>query len=76
MPWEYQDSDLITLCNLCHQELHKTETIPIFNTQGQRIDNAEICDRCNGSGYLDQYHYVEGGICFKCNGEGVDLSNL
>ncbi len=76
MPWEYPNSDLIALCNVCHQELHKSESIPVYNTQGQRIDNAEICDRCNGSGYLDQYSYVQGGVCFKCMGEGVDLSNL
>jgi hypothetical protein len=76
MPWEYEDSDLISLCNLCHSNLHSTQTIPIYNNQGQRIDNAEICNKCNGSGYLEQYHYFQGGVCFKCFGEGVDLTPL
>jgi 5-methylcytosine-specific restriction endonuclease McrA len=76
MPWEYEDSDLISLCNLCHSNLHSTQTIPIYNNQGQRIDNAEICNKCNGSGYLEQYHYFQGGVCFKCFGEGVDLIPL
>ena len=42
MPWEYEDSDLISLCNLCHYNLHSTQSIPIYNNHGQRIDNAEI----------------------------------
>jgi len=76
MPWEYEDSDLISLCNLCHYNLHSTQSIPIYNNHGQRIDNAEICNKCNGSGYLEQYHYFQDGVCFKCAGEGVDLTPL
>ena len=76
MPWEYEDSDLISLCNLCHSNLHATQTIPIYNNHGLRIDNAEICNKCNGSGYLEQYHYFQGGVCFNCFGEGVDLTPL
>ena len=27
--WEYENNALVTLCNYCHLEVHKTETIPI-----------------------------------------------
>jgi hypothetical protein len=25
---------------------------------------------------LEQYHYFQDGVCFKCAGEGVDLTPL
>jgi len=28
------------------------------------------CMRCGGTGYLPEYHHVEGGICFTCGGSG------
>ena len=28
------------------------------------------CDRCNGKGIIDQYHYICFGRCFKCDGKG------
>ena len=28
------------------------------------------CPRCGGSGYLSEYSYISGGVCFKCNGSG------
>lgn len=28
------------------------------------------CGRCGGSGRLDCYRHVEGGVCFECNGHG------
>ena len=35
-----------------------------------------ICSRCGGSGYLPRYNHVEGGRCFKCNGEGVYIPDV
>jgi hypothetical protein len=29
------------------------------------------CDKCNGTGYLPQFHYFADGICFQCMGVGV-----
>lgn len=72
-PWEYDSDALITLCQDCHCHEHKSTRTPIYRDlyNKQLIAYAEICDRCGGSGYLPQYHHVEGGICFKCRGEGV-----
>lgn len=28
------------------------------------------CQRCGGRGYIEGYRYIEGGICFECNGHG------
>lgn len=32
---------------------------------------SDKCPKCGGTGYLHCYDYVEGGICFKCNGSGI-----
>jgi len=29
------------------------------------------CMKCGGQGYIKHFHYVEGGLCFDCNGSGV-----
>ena len=31
----------------------------------------EPCGKCQGQGYIQYYHYNEGGICFQCNGSGI-----
>ena len=31
---------------------------------------SDRCPKCGGSGYIEAYDYVEGGICFKCEGTG------
>lgn len=28
------------------------------------------CTRCSGQGIIQGYYYVQGGVCFKCNGNG------
>lgn len=28
------------------------------------------CGRCGGSGYLDQFRRISGGVCFGCDGTG------
>lgn len=74
-PWEYDNDALITLCPHCHQKRHLQTKIPLFELNNHQLrqikDNLQICDRCGGAGYLPQYHYYLGGICFKCHGEGI-----
>ena len=72
-PWEYSSDALVTLCEDCHCDIHKSAKTPVYKElyNKQVLRYAEICDRCGGSGYLPQYRHVEGGICFKCWGEGV-----
>ena len=69
LPWEYKDDDLITLCHSCHDELHRSgKAVPVYSTTGDLLAQISPCVRCNGSGYLNQYSHVQGGICFNCRG--------
>ena len=71
-PWEYEDDALVTLCADCHQKRHNTTNIPMYSTNGELLkSNLQLCNRCQGRGYIPQYHYYYEGICFQCYGEGV-----
>lgn len=73
-PWEYNDNALVTLCSQCHQKRHLQNSTPIYTLDKCiSIPSLPLCDRCHGTGYLPQYHYYMGGICFKCQGEGVEI---
>lgn len=69
--WEQPDSDYITLCNVCHKIVHEYYFIPFFNINGEIIQFLNFCDRCNGYGHIPCYSYINGGICYKCNGAGT-----
>jgi len=71
--WEYKDEALITMCCDCHQKEHQNQTIPVYNHLWQVLYNAKICEKCNGSGFLPEFHYYENGICFRCGGHGALL---
>lgn len=64
--WEYPNEALITLCNSCHYEIHKSQTFHLQDEQGNKICNLTPCKRCSGVGYLPQYLYMENGICYRC----------
>jgi hypothetical protein len=34
------------------------------------------CNRCDGTGHLQEFYYVAGGVCFDCNGWGVRDGHL
>lgn len=68
-PWEYDNNDLVTLCEHCHSMVH-LEGIHIY-----RIDEGtpkllfvEPCLRCGGTGYFAEYRHIQNGICFRCHG--------
>jgi hypothetical protein len=68
-PWDYNDEDLITVCSSCHELIHESENIPkIIKSSLENLDLTP-CGRCNGIGFFPQYHYVQNGICFECEGE-------
>lgn len=69
--WEYEDDALITVCVDCHKAVHSTEEIFVYSQIGDKLYKTDVCDRCEGSGYLPEFDYNQGGICFKCHGEGV-----
>jgi hypothetical protein len=31
---------------------------------------ANACPKCGGTGKLDAYRHIQGGLCFRCNGTG------
>jgi len=72
LPWDYDDDDLITLCNYCHKEAHQNNVVPIFDDNGNQIVYKN-CDRCGGVGYFRVYKHVEGGRCFKCHGKRFNI---
>lgn len=73
-PWEYENEALVTLCADCHQKRHNTTNIPLYSSEKELLtSNLPMCSRCQGRGYIPQYHYYCEGICFKCFGEGVCL---
>lgn len=39
------------------------------NTIPQDI-SSNICPRCGGSGIIETYRHINGGMCFECNGTG------
>lgn len=78
LPWDIEDGALITLCESCHYQTHKSEKILTFEEKElglkEVVSFQYLCGRCNGSGHLPQYNYHEGGVCFKCNGNSFSMN--
>ena len=71
LPWQYRKEVLQTLCAECHTEVHKNQVIMKYQTE--ILENPEPttnCKKCLGTGYIDEYHYYQSGICFMCDGKG------
>lgn len=69
LAWEYQDEELITYCQDCHQLIHDHSPIPGYLDEEQaEAFYLTPCPKCKGSGHLAEFHYNENGICFECNG--------
>lgn len=72
-PWDYPNDALITLCSECHEKLHRGRLaeVPVYTCDLQGVyikKNYTPCQRCHGQGYLKEYLYYQGGICFRCHG--------
>lgn len=68
--WEYEENDLITLCNECHTKIHQTIGAPVYSNNNGFMEELYLtpCKRCNGTGYFSEYKHIEDGICFRCRG--------
>jgi hypothetical protein len=59
------------LCMDCHQLVHETETISIYDEESMEVLHVlEDCERCGGVGYIPKFYYVQDGICFESGGSG------
>jgi hypothetical protein len=67
-PWEYPDDALLTLCVVCHENLHKNEKVPFLDENGNQISLLTPCSKCSGEGMIPEYTHVQSGICFQCGG--------
>jgi hypothetical protein len=70
LPWDYNDTALITVCNWCHTNIHKNESILMYKNENLNdFEELISCGRCDGSGYIPEYSHVQGGVCFECHGK-------
>ena len=66
--WEYKNDALITLCQTCHEDLHRNQAVPVYDNEFELLGHYEYCKRCHGAGVFPEYSHVQKGICFRCNG--------
>lgn len=66
--WEYSSDALVTLCQACHENLHKNKKIPVYDNKFKLVDHYQYCERCQGAGFSPEYSHIQSGICFRCNG--------
>ena len=73
-PWEYKDSELVTLCESCHSYIHSHYEVPVYRLKGDNLVKVQLtpCSRCGGAGWFPEYKHVQGGICFRCHGAKYD----
>lgn len=41
---------------------------------GTKYYEDNCCPRCGGRGYLECYKFIEGGVCFQCQGSGFGMT--
>lgn len=68
-PWEYPDESLMTLCDKCHVDIHRSLTIPTYSDESKQVlIPLDPCIKCHGVGFIPEYGHVQNGICFECKG--------
>ena len=70
LPWEYENNELLTLCNICHFIAHENYHIPFYVRGNVDYHILKVCMKCAGTGNLPRYKHVQNGICYKCSGSG------
>ena len=68
LAWDYDDSELTTLCNWCHWDFHKNNELTVYSEDKLNELKYTPCKRCNGAGWFPEYRKIQGGICFRCGG--------
>lgn len=69
-PWEYKDSELVTLCECCHNSIHHNSNVPIYMLDGDNLVQVQYtpCSRRGGAGRFPEYRHIQNGVCFRCHG--------
>lgn len=79
LPWEYNQEELVTLCQDCHTKEHQKTIVPVYLTEMKKELNQsadwEVCVRCGGDGHLPEFHYHQNGVCFGCDSLGFVKKN-
>lgn len=70
--WNQKNEEYATLCNICHQITHQHFKIPVIDSNNVKIESLVPCKKCGGRRILSEFRHVEGGICFRCRGEGFE----
>lgn len=47
--------------------VHLSDIAAELEVQVARAEKREKCTRCQGTGFVRAYHYIENGRCFSCN---------
>lgn len=42
----------------------------IYAQKRERNYSRNVCPKCDGRGYIQEYGHIANGVCFKCNGSG------
>ena len=73
-PWEYKDSELVTLCEQCHSSYHAQNEVPVYRLEDGNLVEVHYtpCRRCGGAGLFPEFKHVDGGVCFRCHGAMYD----
>jgi 5-methylcytosine-specific restriction endonuclease McrA len=53
--WEYENDDLITLCNDCHNETHMKNKIPVFDMDSNLTENKLFTPEDNNTGRTHKF---------------------
>lgn len=52
------------------------EVLRTYSNGNKKVIAEVECSRCSGHGRLEQYRSVDNGLCFKCNGLGIEKKEI
>lgn len=83
--WNNRPDNLVVMSREAHAALHRLQQRMVHLSSMARprrnyslsstrppVRILPACPRCGGTGYLPEYRHVQGGVCFRCGGEGRD----
>lgn len=68
LPWEYPDEALVSLCWICHENLHANQKVLVYDENMNVVNKYTPCQRCFGAGWIPEFKHFHAGVCFRCGG--------